>query len=207
MTEYNKIEPKAEVVLSNTKIVSLITAQQLFFAGLGVAIWYWSGRSLSDFVTIDGTQILYGVIVAAGFVATMMLGHYLFPAFMQRLLIEQGKSFSFLKKPFNRWQIILLSIGAGVGEEALFRAGIQTLFSDYMFIGLAILLASILFGLLHLHSRAVVAIIVLFGCIFGVIYYLTGSLLTVMIAHILYDIWAIDTLQVELEKDGFFDSE
>ena len=198
-------KPKKD--LSNTQIVNLVSLQQLIIVGIGFAIWHWSGRTNAGFVTFDWSQLGFGLLTAGGFIAIMQCGFFIAPNFMQQLMREQGQGFSFLKKPLNRWQIIALSIGAGIGEEALFRAGIQTLFSDYMAMPFAILAASLLFGLLHMQSRTIFLILWIIGCIFGTIYHFTGSLLAVVIGHILYDIWAIGKLQTELEKDGFFNNQ
>lgn len=43
------------------------------------------------------------------------------------------------------------------------------------------------------------------GIIFGVVYWQTGNLLTAIIAHVPYDIWALRYLNREMHRLGLFD--
>lgn len=192
--------------LNNVGIIGLITVQQLVFVTIGLVLWVVSGRHASQFITFDIQQAGKGLALGLLFIAIGLSAFKLFPNAMHKLMMDQRKGFSFLKEPLNWWQIVALSIGAGLGEEALFRGGLQTLFSDYLPIWAAILITSALFGVIHLHSRLIVFIITVVGAVFGIIYYATGSLLVVMIAHAVYDIWAMHRLQVEFNKAGVFDS-
>ena len=110
--------------MSNNKIVVLLSLQQLVFVGFGYALWRWSSHSTDGFITHDWSQLGLGLIIGLGLIAVMAFSFRAMPDFMHQLIRKQGQSFSFLKEPLNRWQIIAMSIGAGVGEEALFRGGV-----------------------------------------------------------------------------------
>ena len=56
------------------------------------------------------------------------------------------------------WQLLVISLIAGVAEEALFRAAIQGGLSGFLPPWAALVLASILFGLCHAVTRAYAAI-------------------------------------------------
>ena len=45
------------------------------------------------------------------------------------------------------------------------------------------------------------------GCLFGVVYWQTESLLTVMVAHAVYDVYALWALQNAMHELGVFDEE
>ena len=97
---------------------------------------------------------------------------------------------------------MIVSLGAGIGEEALFRGGVQTLAGEYMPAPLAVLVASALFAFVHMAKPPIAAIIFSIGVLFGTIYWQTGSLLMVMIGHALYDVFAIWYLQKEMHRLG-----
>jgi len=93
------------------------------------------------------------------------------------------------------YELMMIALAAGVGEEMLFRGVIQSSFESWLgspFLGL--ILASLLFGLLHPVSFAYIAVAALLGCYLGLIQILNGNLLTVIIAHALYDLAALGYL-------------
>jgi membrane protease YdiL (CAAX protease family) len=89
------------------------------------------------------------------------------------------------------WQLALISLLAGLGEECLFRRLIQGGLTDCLGPALAIAIASGLFGGLHLVTRAYGVIATLVGIYLGTLYFLCGNLLTPIVAHALYDFAAL----------------
>ncbi len=186
------------------KLLALITAQAMFFAVLGLALWSLSGRPLGDFVTFDRDQTIIGLSLAAGMIATAAGTFLLFPRLTDWLVRAQGENFAFLRRKLSFSAIIWISVCAGVSEEALFRAGLQTLLTDYLGPAAAIAISSLVFALIHLAKPAVAGIIFAIGVLFGVVYFYTGSLLTVILAHALYDVFALAYLQRRLHQIGYF---
>lgn len=88
----------------------------------------------------------------------------------------------------------LISVAAGVGEEMLFRGVLQGSFTRALgpWVGLAA--AGVVFGLLHPVSTAYVVIAGLMGAYLGLVWLVTGNLLTVIVAHSLYDFIALRVL-------------
>ena len=84
-----------------------------------------------------------------------------------------------------------ISLLAGLGEEMLFRAVLQGLFSDWLGLWQGLLLASVLFGLLHLVTPAYAVMATVMGAYLGYCWIETGNLLVVIIAHALYDFLAL----------------
>lgn len=91
------------------------------------------------------------------------------------------------------WHVIALSLSAGVGEELLFRGWLQgTLVRELEVFGtggiaFAILLASLMFGIVHPLSRGYVAVATVLGVILGVTAYWTQNIFTAIIGHAVYD--------------------
>lgn len=87
--------------------------------------------------------------------------------------------------------LLLLSMAAGFGEEALFRGLLQPLFASFGGEIVGLLLASAAFGLAHALSRAYAVLAGLIGVYLGVLYLATGNLMTPIITHATYDFIAL----------------
>jgi uncharacterized protein len=91
-------------------------------------------------------------------------------------------------------EIGLISVSVGVGEEMLFRGVIQTSISSSLGLPWGLVLASLLFGLLHPVSLTYMIIASVLSLYLGSVLILGGNLLTVMIVHVLYDFAALGYL-------------
>ncbi len=88
------------------------------------------------------------------------------------------------------WHIPVISIPAGIGEEVLFRGVLQP--------RIGLLLASLIFGLLHPFTLAYVMIAGILGAYFGWLQSVQGNVLAPVIAHALYDVAALIVLRREM---------
>ena len=180
-------------------IAWLVLAQGAIGFALGLALWWGSGRPLAAFLTVEAADLLVAALTAGLLIGTMQAIAFAFPRFVawaadrQRLLFAHGRRY----RPAH---ILMISIGAGFGEEALFRGGLQTLAADYLPAWAAILLVSLLFAALHLGGAGIFAFIFVYSLLFGAVFHFTGSLLGAMLAHTLFDIWAIALVQRELVR-------
>ncbi len=101
---------------------------------------------------------------------------------------------SLLRPLLGNWsilQLLVISIIAGISEEAFFRGAIQGSLSDRVGVILALVLASGLFGAVHLLSWPYGIIAALIGAYLGLLWMWTGNLLTPMITHASYDFVAL----------------
>lgn len=89
------------------------------------------------------------------------------------------------------FELALISLLAGVGEEALFRGVIQSALTAWLTPSWGLVLTSALFGLGHLVTPAYAVIAGLLGLYLGAIAMFHGNLLIVMIVHGLYDLLAL----------------
>jgi len=180
-------------------VAMLILLQGAVFSGLGLAIWYGSGREPMAFVEWEADDFSVAALTGGALIGSMLAIARAFPGFVgwaagqQRFLFAHGRRY----RPLH---ILLLSIAAGVGEEALFRGGLQTIAADHLPAWAAILVVSLLFTGVHLGSRGLSAFIFAYSAIFGIVYHSTGSLMGVMLAHTAFDIWAIAVIQRELRQ-------
>lgn len=90
--------------------------------------------------------------------------------------------------------VIGVSALAGIGEEMLFRGAMQAGLTASLGPWSGLLLASILFGLMHALSWAYFMLAAVMGLYLGGLYQMTGNLLLPAIVHGLYDALAIGYL-------------
>ena len=95
---------------------------------------------------------------------------------------------------------LLLGAAAGIGEELLFRGFLQEGLTSLIGIAPGLLLASIIFGLLHSVTPVYAAFATLLGALLGFLYISAGSLLPSLLAHALYDAFGLLMLRREIEK-------
>jgi uncharacterized protein len=92
-------------------------------------------------------------------------------------------------------QLAIISALAGLGEETLFRGVVQA--GAALWIGgpngvwLALLVAAILFGLLHFITPTYAVLAGLIGLYLGGLWLATGNLLTPIVTHAAYDFLAL----------------
>lgn len=128
-----------------------------------------------------------------GTIPMLLLGWWLFRSswnWVQELrdLIETAVVPLFRRAPAGT--VFLVSLLAGVGEELLFRGVIQGGLEGVLGPWPALVLASLLFGVMHALTRAYFVIATLMGFYLGWIYMTTGNLLIPILIHFLYD-WVV----------------
>lgn len=90
--------------------------------------------------------------------------------------------------------LALICLAAGVGEEMLFRGVLQGVLAREVGMWGGLAAASLLFGLLHPITGAYILIAGLLGAYLGAIWIAVGNLLTVIVAHAVYDFLALRDL-------------
>ncbi|MFP6574236.1 MAG: CPBP family intramembrane glutamic endopeptidase [Pirellulaceae bacterium] len=100
--------------------------------------------------------------------------------------------------------LLLLSLAAGFGEEMLFRGVLQDWLANWLegdsAPWVALLLVSLLFGVCHWVTTAYAVFAAIIGLYLGMLYWVSGSLLTAVVAHAAYDfvalVWLLRTRPV-----------
>jgi membrane protease YdiL (CAAX protease family) len=88
-------------------------------------------------------------------------------------------------------QLGLVSLVAGVGEELLFRGVLQPTLIGWLGIAAGLGITSLVFGLLHAITPAYALLATAVGAYLGWLMLASGNLLGPMIAHALYDFFAL----------------
>jgi membrane protease YdiL (CAAX protease family) len=91
-------------------------------------------------------------------------------------------------------QLALVSMLAGLGEEALFRGLLQNWLTALLGPWPGLVAASVAFGMAHYLTRSYAVMASLFGLYLGGLYALTGNLLVPVVVHALYDFIALSYL-------------
>ncbi len=118
--------------------------------------------------------------------------HPHFTAFREK----QIEVFSKIGFRFTPMRIFLMSLGAGIGEEMLFRGALQGWLSEFSPIIIAIILPAMIFGALHNANLTYMVIASLIGVYLGVSFVITDNIAVPIIAHALYDIIALHSTSV-----------
>ena len=187
------------------KIMLLIGSQAAVFFFLGIVCWWASGRDIARFVVFDGRDLTLGVGFGLAMSAFAWAGFRLFPKAGDALMRMQAPTYPFLKNRLGPGAIVFLSLCAGIGEEALYRGGVQSWLSDWVGIAPAIAISSLIFAASHMARWPVGAIIFGIGILFGTIFWYTGSLLIAIVGHAVYDVFALAYLQDRLIALRVFD--
>ncbi len=110
-----------------------------------------------------------------------------------------------LFRPLMVWEMAIISALAGLGEEMLFRGVLQEEFAGWVRgpqgVIFGLLLASLLFGLLHFITPSYALFAGLTGLYLGGIWLLTRNLLVPIMAHGAYDFLALVYLTRVRGKD------
>lgn len=148
--------------------------------------WWWGRNPLASFAW-DFRHLLAGILAT---IPPILL-------FTWTLRWPVGglrKIKQFLEEEFcpmlagARWSdIALIALSAGVGEEMLFRGVLQPSLVGWLGLVWGVALTSLLFGLLHPISVPYAVVASLLGLYLGLVFLLTGNLLTVIITHTLYN--------------------
>lgn len=95
---------------------------------------------------------------------------------------------------FGSWsilQLVVISVLAGICEEALFRGLIQARLTPVIGAAGALVAASVAFGLAHPINRPYVIAATATGLYLGGLFLMTGNLLAPIVTHAVYDFLAL----------------
>jgi membrane protease YdiL (CAAX protease family) len=88
-------------------------------------------------------------------------------------------------------QLALISIVAGFGEEVLFRGAAQPLLIGWLSTIPGLIIASVVFGLMHAITKTYALLATLVGMYLGWLTLATNGLIAPIVAHALYDFLAL----------------
>jgi membrane protease YdiL (CAAX protease family) len=109
----------------------------------------------------------------------------------RRLMHEVERTLVPLFSKCTTFDFAVIAILAGLGEEILFRGLIQTGMAGPLGTWTALVITSVLFGLLHFVTHTYAIIAALFGVYLGWLYVATGDLFVAVVTHSVYDFVAL----------------
>jgi membrane protease YdiL (CAAX protease family) len=162
--------------------------------------WTPIARTLAAIDTPLGTGITLAVVA-------LLLAVLILPIFLLRNEKEAIPTVGDIGAllPRNRGELVYgaaLGINAGVVEELLFRFALPALLFGILGNGpVAFLLATLLFGMLHLYQGPVgVFTSAILGLVFCAIYVLSGSILLAVAVHAVFDLRSLLLIPVVVMK-------
>jgi uncharacterized protein len=162
---------------------------------LAFALLYWKGNIRKSLHLNMPPQVSYwamAVFLLLSILPFTAVSHYLNTLIPEALHHQGGQELQQTILKMNSptdllFNILLVGVMAGVGEELLFRGVLQRIFAvSFRNIHIAIWITAILFSLVHLELQAFVPRVLL-GAVFGYLYYWSGSLLVPIVLHFLYN--------------------
>jgi hypothetical protein len=189
-------QPKAK------NITGIALAVEGSLALAAVAVGLLVGHSPLRTIPVDGLSwSAVGRDVGVGLAATV-------PLILGMLLIDRWPigPLSHLKqvvqelvvplfKGVSTFELALISLVAGIGEEMLFRGllqdGLAAWIGGARGVWIAVLAASLVFGLAHSITKTYVVLAALAGAYLGLLFWATDSLVAPIVAHGAYDFLAL----------------
>lgn len=184
--------PRRAVAFGETETgkAALAISGSLIFVALAYVVAAATGVSPHETLSVKGTAIglgLAGVIpMLIVLLSLELIKHPRMIAFRD----HQIRFFATIGFRFTPLRIVLMSLGAGIGEELLFRGALQAWLDDSLPLAVAIALPSIVFGLLHNNNLIYMLIAGAIGAYLGVLFAVSGNILVPIIAHTVYDVFA-----------------
>ncbi|MEW4451568.1 type II CAAX endopeptidase family protein [Bremerella sp. JC817] len=161
---------------------------------VGVAPWIsasWNSGSITAILGAMGLGALATVPLLAAFMwlqHTEMEGLDDLNDYMERQIVPLFREATVI-------ELLLISLAAGIGEEALFRGVIQTFLQEIVGSNagpaVPIILTSLLFGVVHFMTKEYFIISGLMGAYLGIWFWWTGDLIVPIVIHALYDWFAL----------------
>lgn len=172
---------------------------------LAVLVGWWLGifpwpPALAS-VRPSAVTIGWGVVATVPLVVMLLLAERIRWAPLARLSDLVKQQILPLLSGASVGDLLALSAAAGVGEELLFRGLLQTWLAHTAAVGNvgAVLLAAVLFGMLHRITWTYAILATLVGCYLGWLLVACDTLWVPIIAHGLYDFIALIYLRRRMD--------
>ncbi len=183
-----------------TRIFFTATLFECGLGFLGVALAWMGGVELRSQLDISQGAVLRGVVACVPMLLLLvvLMRSRWAPVVEMRQQIESLVRELFARS--NYFELAVISASAGVGEEVLFRGALQPWLSQYTPAALAVVIVSLLFGLVHAMSPTYFLIATVVGGYFGWLALAYGDLVAPMVAHGVYDFVALVVVQRKVGK-------
>lgn len=172
-------------------IVSRVIAVEGGLIALAWVLAWGLDRPLIELIVFDWEGIVAGLLATVPLYAAMVWStRTSMPPFPQvrrdvlRLIVP-------MLRGVTVWQMLLIAVLAGVGEELFFRGLLQPGLGDWVGVWPALILTSALFGALHWITPTYALLAGLIGLYLGGFMAVSGNLIVPILVHALYDFFAL----------------
>ena len=157
-------------------------------SAVGISLWLQQQYFLLPFY-FHWTAFFYGVI---GSIPCLLLLYFLLSPTGRRLkslqdIYEIVEDFLPTLREMSTWQLVVLGLSAGIGEESLFRGVLQPMLTWVMPVPVGIVATSLVFGLLHALTPTYFILATMISIYLGCIVVVYDNLLVPILIHGIYD--------------------
>ena len=181
-----------------TFALAMLVESGLGFLGLLVA---WLGSiPLIPRLVFEREALTRGIVATVPMIALLLLLTF---ANWRPLVEFRRQVEAFVKEIFpssSPWELALVSLAAGFGEELLFRGALQPLVSHWTSPAIGLIAVSLLFGAMHAVSKAYFILAALVGLYLGWLAMSFDDLVAPITAHALYDFVALMVMQHRVRR-------
>jgi membrane protease YdiL (CAAX protease family) len=176
---------------SRWKIVGVTILAEGGLAGGALLLGWLLGQRPWEFVAWDWQALGLGLLTALPPLALFYIMYRWPVGPLEQLKYTATHLVRDLFGSCNIWELALIALLAGVGEEWLFRGVLQKLAESWLTPWVALVAVSVLFGLLHCITLLYGLLATVLGLYLGWIAMMNLNLLPVMVNHAFYDFVAL----------------
>lgn len=185
---------------AQTVAMAMIFEVGLGFAGVVVAAL--AGIDLKSQLVVSQQAVLNGLLACLPILAMLLVLYQVKWQPLLELRYEVERIVGELFGESSWFELALVSIAAGVGEEILFRGALQPLGIGWLSFWPGFILVAILFGLAHAMTKIYFVMATVIGFYFGWLALQDNNLVTPIVAHAVYDFLALAIIQRRARKGG-----
>jgi membrane protease YdiL (CAAX protease family) len=182
-----------------------VALAMLFEAGLGfvgVIVAWAAGIDLAGQLVANRAALVRGTVACLPMIVLLIGCYQSAWQPLVRLRKEVEKVVADLFAGCGWPEFALVSIAAGVGEEILFRGALQPLVIGWTVPWIGIVVVALLFGLAHALTQTYFILATLIGLYFGWLAFAYDDLIAPIVAHAVYDCFALIFIQRRADKGG-----
>jgi membrane protease YdiL (CAAX protease family) len=194
------MKPETNQPRAQTVAFAMLFEVGLGFAGVIVAAL---GRiDLKSQLVVSQGAVIRGLLACLPMLLMLLVLYHVKWRPLTELRAEVERIVGELFGGSSWWELALVSIAAGVGEEVLFRGALQPLAIHWFSFWPGFILVAILFGLAHSMTKIYFVLAMVIGFYFGWLAARDNNLVTPIVTHAVYDFLALAIIQHRVRKVG-----
>jgi membrane protease YdiL (CAAX protease family) len=177
----------------------------LFEVGLGFAgviVAALAGIDLKSQLAVSHDAVVRGLLACLPMLLMLLVLYHVKWQPLKDLREEVERIIGELFGGSSWFELALVSIAAGLGEEVLFRGALQPLAIDWLSFWPGFILVAILFGLAHAMTKIYFVLAMVIGVYFGWLAARDNNLVAPIVTHAVYDFLALAIIQRRVRKVG-----